>query len=57
VFYSKKVQFDMEPFAQGDPLDRLMGTVLGAKQGGPLAVEDFRSLHNEMARYTGGIGN
>jgi hypothetical protein len=57
MFYSKRVQFDMEPFAQGDSIDRLMAIVLAAKQDGPLAVEDFRSLHNEMARYTGGNGN
>jgi hypothetical protein len=54
VFYSKRVQFDMEPFAQGDTLDRMMGSVVSAKHNGPLSTEDFISLHNEMARYTGG---
>jgi hypothetical protein len=54
VFYSKKVQFDMEPFAQGDTFDTLMHTVLAAKQGGPLATDDFKALHAEMMRYTGG---
>jgi hypothetical protein len=57
VFYSKRVQFDMEPFPQGETMDRLMSAVLASRQNGPLSVEDFRSLHNEMARYTGGNGN
>jgi hypothetical protein len=54
VFYSKKVQFDMEPFAQGDTFDTLMHTVLGARDGGPLATDDFKAVHGEMMRYTGG---
>src|SRR5262245_5249117 len=57
VFYSKRVQFDMEPFAQGESFDQLLSTVLGAKQAGMLATDDFRNLYNEMARYTGGSGN
>jgi hypothetical protein len=54
VFYSKKVQFDMEPFAQGDTFDTLMHTVLGAKEAGPLSTDDFKALYAEMLRYTGG---
>ncbi len=54
VFYSKKVQFDMEPFAPGDTFDTMMHTVLNAKESGPLATDDFKALHAEMMRYTGG---
>jgi hypothetical protein len=54
VFYSKRVQWDVEPFAEGDTLDRLMATVLSAKQNGALSSSDFISLYKEMARYTGG---
>jgi hypothetical protein len=54
VFYSKVVRFDVEPFPQGDPLDRLMGAVLAARSSGPLATTDFRALYQEMTRYTGG---
>ena len=54
VFYSKKVQFDMEPFPQDETFDKLMHSVLSAKESGPLATEDFKALHSEMSRYTGG---
>jgi hypothetical protein len=54
VFYSKVVRFDVEPFAQGDALDRLMGAVLASRSSGPLSTADFRSLYQEMTRYTGG---
>jgi hypothetical protein len=54
VFYSKKVQFDMEPFAQGEAFDTLMQAVLHAKESGPLSTDDFKGLHAEMMRYTGG---
>ncbi len=54
VFYSKKVDFDMEPFAEGDALDRLMNTALESHLAGPLAAADFKALSNELARYTGG---
>jgi hypothetical protein len=54
VFYSKKVDFDMEPFAAGDNFDRLMNTVLEGHLNAPLATDDFLALYNEMTRYTGG---
>jgi hypothetical protein len=54
VFYSKRVQFDMEPFAQGDTFETLMHTVLSAKERGLLSTDDFNALYAEMMRYTGG---
>lgn len=54
VFYSKSVRFDMEPFAQGDNFDMLMTQVLAAHEKGPLALDDFKALFDEMLRYTGG---
>ena len=54
IFYSKTVRFDVEPFAQGDDFDRLMNTVLSARDGGLLSTADFKALYNEMCRYTGG---
>jgi len=52
IFYAKSVRMDMEPFAEGDNLERLMTTVLTAHQNGPLSTDDFRSLYAELARYT-----
>jgi hypothetical protein len=57
VFYSRRVQFDMEPFPQGETFDRMMSALLAGRQNGQLAMDDFLALHNEMARYTGGAGN
>jgi hypothetical protein len=54
VFYSKSVKFDVEPFADGDAFVRLMATVLNARDGSRLSTEDFKSLFQEMTRYTGG---
>jgi hypothetical protein len=55
VFYSKTVRFDVQPFAQGDTLDRLMTHVLSVNEsGGQVSSQDFRALYTEMTRYTGG---
>ncbi len=52
IFYSKTLELDMLPFAQGDPFDKLMSAVLDAHQKGPLSTETFRALYQEMTRYT-----
>ena len=54
IFYSKRVQFDIEPFAEGEVFDKLMANVLAAKLNGQLSTDDFRALYQEMTRYTGG---
>lgn len=54
IFYIKSVKSDVEPFAEGDNFDKLMGTVLAAHEAGPLATDDFKALFREMTRYTGG---
>jgi hypothetical protein len=52
VFYAKSVRMDMEPFSEGDSLERLMVAVLAAHQNGPLSTADFRALYKELTRYT-----
>jgi hypothetical protein len=54
IFYAKSVEMDVEPFAEGDNFDRLMGAALEAHSKGPLATDDFRALYHEFTRYTGG---
>jgi len=54
VFFTRRADFDMEPFAAGDNLERMMQVVLHGHQNGPLAAADFKALYDEMSRYTGG---
>ena len=52
VFYSKKVQFDVEPFALGNAFDDLLNSVLvAAENNQPLSVDNFKVLYEEMSRY------
>jgi len=53
VFYSKKVQFDVEPFALGNEFDNLMNSIIvAAEKNKTLSVDEFKALHQEMSRYT-----
>ncbi len=56
VFYSKKVEFDVQSFAPDNNLNKLMDSVLtAAKNKQLLSIEDFHALYKEMLRYTGGM--
>lgn len=56
VFYSKQVQFDVEPFAESNPFNTLMHSALtSVKERQSLSSENFQKIYNEMLRYTGSM--
>jgi len=53
VFYSKKVQFDVEPFALDNAFVSLLNSALvSVEKNQALSVEDFKALYEEMSKYT-----
>ncbi len=54
VFSTRRVDFDVQAFPEGEIFDKCMSAVVTARQGSPLSTDDFKTLYNEMNRYTGG---
>ena len=53
VFYSKKVQFDFEPFSLDNAFVSLLNSALvSVEKNQALSVEDFKALYEEMSKYT-----